>query len=599
MSERFVQSQIKRMLLFERLPEDQLQLISGAFQVLRFEPGAVVFREGQAAQGLFYFVSGRAVLTHWEPNSTGQTVEVPIGEVGQNQFLGENALFTQAQEHATLHIVESAVVLFLSRQSLASLVMARPELRLNLGLQHGDSQGVVKPLFKGQRSDEVVLQIFRRHWWSYARYAWIPLGLTTGLMVGSVLLGGPTVLTLGLSGLTLIFGAGLMYYLYTEWQDDSIIVTDQRVVRILNLWLGIQNSISEIPLDRVQEVSIITPQGDPFARWFSYGTVNVRTAGGIGNVSMTVIPHPTRVRDLIFEYREQVRRSVTDQSRREVDAEINRVLGLAVEGGPTGAVLASQSLPAEPQKDPGFSLNLLRTCYTDDSGNTVYRKHYTVWLAHVLPPLLVLLLSVALAGAAMMNALPGYNGPALGIALLTFIFGCVWGYLADWDWRNDQFIISDDTIRLIRKRPLWLQDEVDQIRLDKIDSVVSSVRGILNNVLDRGDVLISLLGDDQPKTMSAVPNPKSIQGEISQRLSQRRLNERKSYVEGQREAITEYLAAYHEKVSGAQPRAQAADDYTLARDVSPLPPQSLPEAPPKPIRDGVRPPRVPRMRPGE
>jgi len=598
MSERFVQSQIKRMLLFERLPEDQLLLVAGAFQVLRFEPGAIVFRESQPAQGLFYFVSGRGVLTHWEPNPSGQMVEVLIGEVGANQFLGESTLFTQAQEPATLHIVESAVVLFLSRERLASLVMARPELRLNLGLQHSDAQAVVKPLFKGQRSDEVVLQIFRRHWWSYVRYAWLPLVITTALIAGSVMLGGPTVLTLGLSGLTLIVGAGLTYYLYTEWQDDSIIVTDQRVVRIVNQWLGIQNSISEIPLDRVQEVNIVTPQADPFARWFNYGTVTVRTPGGVGTVSMAIIPHPTRVRDLIFEYRDQVRRSVADQSRREIDAEINRVLGLAVGSGPSGAVLAAQSPPA-PQEAKTFSINLLRTCYTNEAGNTVYRKHYTVWLGHILPPLLVLVISVVLAGAALMNALPGYTGPALAISFFVFVFGCIWMFLADWDWRNDLFILSDETLMFIRKRPLWLQDEVDQIRLDKIDSVVSSVRGIMNNILDRGDVLISLLGDDQPKPMSAVPNPKAIQGEISQRLSQRRLKERESFVEGQREAITEYLAAYHEKVSGVQPRAQAVDDYTVARDVSPLPPQSLPEAPPQPIRDGVRPPRVPRMRPGE
>lgn len=598
MSERFVQSQIKRMLLFERLPEDQLQLVAAAFQVLRFEPGAVVFREGQASQGLFYFVSGRGVLTHWQPNEQGLMVEVPVGEVGQNQFVGENALFTQAQEHTSLHIVESAVVLFLSRERLAGLVMSRPEIRLNLGLQRGDAHPVVKPLFKGQRSDEVVLQIFRRHWWSYVRYAWIPFLVTTVLMIGSVLIGGPSVLTLGLSGLTLIIGAGIMYYLYTEWQDDSIIVTDQRVVRIFNLMLGIQNSISEIPLDRVQEVSIVMPQADPFSRLFGYGTVAVKTAGEVGNISLTIIPNPTRVRDLIFEYREQVQRSVADQNRREVEAEINRVLGLAVEGGPVGAVRAAQNPTTQPTQ-PRFEFNLLRTCYVDDNGNTVYRKHYTIWLAHVLPPLLLLVASVVMAGAALAGLLPDYNGPVLLIALVVFVLSCGWLFLADWDWRNDIFIVSNQTVTLIRKRPLWLQNEVDQVRLDKVDSVVSSVRGVMNNLLDRGDVLISLLGDDIPKKMSNVPNPKSIQAEISERLGQRRQDERKSYAESQREAIAEYLAAYHDKVSGAQARPQLADDYTIARDASVLPSQRQPEAPPQPFRDGARPPRIPRTRPGE
>ena len=46
-----------------------------------------------------------------------------------------------------------------------------------------------------------------------------------------------------------------------------------------------------------------------------------------------------------------------------------------------------------------------------------------------------------------------------------------------------------------------VQAEVDQLRLEKVDSVVSSVKGLVNNLVDRGRVEISLIG------ISSVPAP--------------------------------------------------------------------------------------------
>lgn len=595
MAERFVQSHIKRLLLFERLPDPQLEMVANAFQVLRFEPGAVVFQQGQPAQGLFYFAAGRGVLTRWEQNEGGSPVQVPIGEVRANEFVGEAALFAQMQETATLHIVESSVVLFLSRQRLAMLVTEHPELRLNLGFQRGDQRRTVKALFKGQRDDEVVLQIFRRHWWSYGRYAWLPLLLAALFIVGALALAGPTPLGLGLIGLGLIVPSALMYYLYVEWQDDSIVVTDQRVVRIQNVLFGLQNSLSEIPLERVQEVGVSLPPSDPFARLFDYGTVTVKTSGELGNISMTIIPKPGQVRTLIFEHRDQVRRSVAEQNRREIQAEVNRVLGLGVEDAPVGAVAARQS-PVTDRRENGFVLAPLRTCFIDEHGNTVYRRHWTVWLGHILPPLVLLLAGLGLSGAALANLFPGSGGPALLIGLVIVVAGLIAIYLADWDWRNDHFILGEDAITLIRKRPLWLQAEVDQLRLEKVDSVVSSVKGLMNNLVDRGRVEISLIGSDAPKVMDNIPNPKAVQAEISQRLARQRQLTQRMFTENQRDAITEYLSAYHEKVAGAQAAPRVDNGYTIARDATPTLPDTRAEPPPRPMQDGVRPPRVPRVR---
>ncbi len=600
MPQPFIESHIRRLLLFERLPDDQLEMVANAFQVLRFEPGEVVFHQGQPGQGLYYFVSGRGLLTHREPDPSapGGSAETPVGEVKTNEFVGEQALFGQTIEPTTLRIVESAIVLFLSRDQMTALVIAYPALRTNLGFQRGDQHSTVKPLFKGQRPDEVVLQVFRRHWWSYARFAWIPLLLASALIVSAFMFIESPALALSMVGLALIVPAGLMYFFYVEWQDDSIIVTNQRAVRLINRWFGLESTISEIPLDRVSEVTVTRPPADPAARFFKYGTVTVRTSGDVGHLSLTTIADPNRIRKLIFTYRDQVRQSVSEQNRREIQAQVDRVLGLPPSDAPLGTVVA-QAPPSAP-KEQGW-VNPLRTKFINQEGQTVYRRHYTVWMRHVILPTLFIAASILFFGVSLFYDVPGLGNYAVVLAPVLIVVGLVWWYLADWDWRYDQFILGEEVLAFIHKRPLWLQDIIDQIRLEKVDSVVSNVQGVINKMLDRGTVEISLIGSDMPKLMDNVHKPKEIQGEISQRLSSIRTNAEQNEAQRQREAIAQYLAVYHEKIAGLEElNSQNASASSIARDASAqtraMPP---PEPPPQPIRDAVRPPRIPRSRPGE
>ena len=124
MPDRFVLSHIRRLPLFQRLDDEQLGLLSEAFQGARFEPGAVVFRQGEPSQGLYLFVSGRGLLVQ----TGADGVEQQVGAVGENQYINEAALFKPLVETASLCIVEPSVVLMLSRERLITVVASDPDL---------------------------------------------------------------------------------------------------------------------------------------------------------------------------------------------------------------------------------------------------------------------------------------------------------------------------------------------------------------------------------------------------------------------------------------------------------------------------------------
>lgn len=600
MNDRFVQSQIKTLPLFEYLSQEQFLLVAREFQVLRYEPGTLVLRQGQPSQGLMLFAGGRGMLTQYDING----VENTVGVVNAGDVLNEEAVYQQTVEPASLRIVETSIVLFLSRRKLLELVTQYPELRANLRIQRGQTERESgKRLFKGQRSDETVITVFRPHWWSYARHLWIPLLVGTLFIVGAILaLNSAPALAITLLGLGIIIAGVLVFYLYYEWQNDSIVLTDQRIVHIWVTLASFQRTVNEVPLDRVLEVNVTIPPASPTAQLFDYGNVFVKTAGDVANMTLRMIGKPRELQQRIFHQRDIQRQVNERKTQEEIRSAVEKALGIG--GGMTESTPAPAQGGHLPDKSSDLPFPLVRTRFINGEGHLVFRKHWTVWMGHITLPVLVMLVGPLL--FVLSVAIPGFPLPQtiiLPIAAVLVIIGAILYYMADWDWRNDMMILSDQSITFIRKRPLWLQNELEQIRLSQVDNVISDVTGITANLLNVGTIRVSLIGSDQTKSFRSIYDPQEIQAEISRRQAALRTNQQQGTMEQQRQVFAEYLAAYHQMApNSGVPGDPAASAYTQANQpIHEAPTSRQPtvdlEPPPPPVRDSVRPPRIPRLRP--
>ncbi len=575
---RFVQSHLRRLPLFARLDEEQLNAVASIVQVARVEPGTLLVQQGQPAQALFLFVSGRALLTR----RAADGVEEQVGSVGAGQYVGEETLYMERIEPHSLRVVESAVVLIIAKQALASLIAHSPTLRANIGMQPPELRRTVR-IFNGQREDETVHHVFKRHWWAFGRQLWFPLLIATALIVGAGLMAQTPALALVLLGAAVIIPGGIALFMYADWQNDCLIVTDQRVVKIEDVLFAFRKTINEVPLERAYEINADIPVTDPFARVFQYGTLIVKAGGGGSTIVMHTLPRPQQVLRMLFSERDRYRDDIARRSRETIHRDLDQALG---RGTP-----APVAAPTPVVSDRGFGP--LRTRWVESDGSIVYRRHISIWARHILLPLVILLASLGLAIAALLlPALQPISLVALAVAGGLFLFGAVLFYLADWDWRHDLLIVGLDTITIIHKRPLWLQNETEQIRLAQVDNVVSEVNGLLDNLLNRGTIRISLLGSDNrdAKRFYGIGDPQGVQGEISRRLAD--LHSTKAQSAIPREAIAEYLAAYHQMLTGQQQPASPPPASYSAPNISPPPA----DVPPPQVRDGSRPPGIPRVR---
>lgn len=446
------------------------------------------------------------------------------------------------------------------------------------------------PRFDEQRENEEVLILTRCHWWAFARTAWLPCLIMILMWVGAALIQAPLGALLVFLLSILLPGIALLY-LYREWRNDSVIVTDQRIIRISRTILTMSKQVTEIGLESVHEINFEIPPSDLFARLFSYGTVEIKTAGAQGNLELDFIPNPQRFQQIVIEDRQRYESRRAQQRHELARDELKSWLA--------GEAPAPLDHPADstapPQPKPGTN-GYLSACIEMTNGDIVYRKHLSVWAQRAMLPIAVIVFSLLLLLLTFTVVSDNMRALTFPLGFVSLLIGAVAYYWVDWDWRNDCYIISDDIITLVHKRPLFLQNLRDQILVERIDNVESASNGFLAAMMKYGDVRMSLIGADEHKMFHRVPNPQAIQQEISRR--QHSIAQRRSRLDAlqQRQILGEYLHALHEQTlnqeSSDEPQPLAEDADSQARRQRPAKPAALPAAldkKPKPYPPRFRP----------
>jgi NADH dehydrogenase len=109
------------------VPSELVQLNLGAPKAVaqaRFEPGDVVFREGDVGDRLYMILSGEAEIVR----GSGEGEQV-LARLGAGECFGEMALLSGATRNATARACSVLEVLSLHKRDLGPLLGGLPELR--------------------------------------------------------------------------------------------------------------------------------------------------------------------------------------------------------------------------------------------------------------------------------------------------------------------------------------------------------------------------------------------------------------------------------------------------------------------------------------
>jgi membrane protein YdbS with pleckstrin-like domain len=444
--------------------------------------------------------------------------------------------------------------------------------------------------------DETVVWNDRPHWLWFL----LPqLGLLFGLIALLALLSAFGVMSASAASLQLLLLVGLIYWpaavlFAINYFNDYYVITNRRVTRRDRRLLVWEQRL-DAPLEMVQDVTV---DAGLLGRLFDFGHVAVRTAAKIGAIQLIGVPQPEDVKNLILQERagvaaasrgqqkEVLRRGLVDGlglAQPVPDPDQVRALGAnvglpraATPGGRLRGLLwpgrrqRLQTLPGARKPKPGWLLRLTgplprRLRYVlvgppvpapkPNPGQIVWRKH---WINLVMRAgtaalsVIVLLLLLVVAFTPPGDILGAYQSGFVLVLLILLIPASLW-FLWDYvDYRNDIYVVTDEKIIDIERKPLGLASSRRESQLDRIQNVSSRQDGLLANILNFGTVEIQTAAMDAGFTFFMVGQPKQVQRIIFEKVDvYRRLQEEKALALRQRELI-EGLQVYHEMLRERQ-----------------------------------------------
>ncbi|MBI4032837.1 PH domain-containing protein [Candidatus Berkelbacteria bacterium] len=150
--------------------------------------------------------------------------------------------------------------------------------------------------FDGQRDNEDVIRLWRRHPWTTLRAALLVLGLTLGV-VASLQLAGASLVTSFLIGFWLIAVPLIVGYTWFIWWNGMYVLTNLRLIDIDQRRV-FHRTVSELPIDMVQDVTFDVR--GPVATLLNFGTVIVQTTGGGTTIELEQVTDPQSVQQAIL-----------------------------------------------------------------------------------------------------------------------------------------------------------------------------------------------------------------------------------------------------------------------------------------------------------
>ena len=273
---------------------------------------------------------------------------------------------------------------------------------------------------------------------------------------------------------------------FLDWENDHYFVTTERVVHIERIYFLFE-SRREASLDKIQDVTVELP--NPIANLLYFGNVVIETAGETGRIVFEMVPKPRKVQSTIFRLVPGMRDRVP---------------------------------PPPPPQQPFFShfaavfYHLLWAQYPKDKAIAVWRKHWWVLFTSLIVPIISLVgwvlawlvVSSIWGSARWLDALFG-----IGLAALL-----LWIAIVLVDWRNDLYVLTEDHVIDIEKRP-FIFEHRREANLGMVQDVSYSQPTFLHKLLNFGNLRLETAGTMGELTFDNVPHPREVQRTIFERLS--------------------------------------------------------------------------------
>jgi hypothetical protein len=542
---------LKKVFIFSGLSDERLARLAEQVEAISFDEGQLVYSEGDLADAFYIVLDGRIRL------STGMGSQKKDWDtLIPSDFFGEDQLLANYRTETAAVLLPSRV-LWLSRDNFLALLEEDPELSDMIRATAESRRLARRQNFQWLGRDESVYVIARKH--EFFLFLELILPILLGVTAIPVMVWGfasslPWLSVAGFVLLVLSIGAGI--WLWLDWRNDYYIVTSQRVVWLEKVIL-LYDSRQEAPLNTVLSKNTVFNQ--VLRMFINYGNLIVRTF--TGSIAMRRVYQPELLVRFIDGLQARARELARLAEAEKMEDLIRERLRLPPKKRLRPVLVVTPAVPAPPKRQSGLEkifTNFLKVRY--EKGDTItYRKHWFILLQKIWLPLLVLA-AVLIGIIVLARAFPdsGLVSPlTLSFFWTPVVIGIlIWAGYHYADWRNDVYVVTQDAILDIERKPLS-KEEKKSAPLANILSLEHTRKGILGLLLNFGNVIVNI--GVEKFDFYGVYNPAQVQYEISDRMYAQRRRKEEADAAKERERLVGWLAMYHRQVDKLEDIETEAD----------------------------------------
>ncbi len=352
--------------------------------------------------------------------------------------------------------------------------------------------------------------------------------------VASSVTGGSTVVTIGLLLVT-VLAAMVAFYIYFEWQDDFLVLTNQRVITFHRQLLGAHKQ-NQMAIADVQSVQGKTTSY--LEHWFGYGTITIQSATLGRNMMFINAGQPWAMRDAIGKRVKQVKDERSAQSWAGIIDQ--KVFGKPAPPPPPKPKPKSSSSASKKMKKPFFLSRpvkqkssrkqlasnvpgMLRVLGIPDNPHVEYndneeidsitwRRHWVFLILGIFKPTMLMLVGIA---AAITAIILNFIGVVLGIFLIIglLLISMLWLWWEFEDYINDPYVLNRKEVVDVEKKPFGPEDR-RSAGLGAIQNVNLNT-SFISRMFGFGDVFLDTAGAGGKFTFEGVPNPNEVVSTIN------------------------------------------------------------------------------------
>jgi hypothetical protein len=524
---------------FYDLEKEHIDLILDNAEMVFFPAEKMVYLEGSPASFLYILYQGRLEIMKEKHHALFQ-----LNSLRKGFSFGEDALTKSQKRRTSARAITDVILIKISKETLTQVGKGNTVFWKNINTIITSYDYLVsKTINLGK--DETVCYIGQPH----------PIIVVLKLIFALLAVFGLSILLIILfnSGLfaysVLLWGGGMLVvtalvwigWQFLEWSNDLFFFTDKRIINKQRSLFSYEIK-QETPISAIE---FVQARRSFLGRELDFGDLEIRTF--TGSMRLPFVPEIASVQHILTYLTERRKDLWEEEEKQAFENDIRERITQRASVRETGFEnhpnQSSSQIPSPDFTSKG----------SDDleaSIDIVYRTHWTILFAKMFIPVLLLASHMLLYLFLAVNQIEIIKNTAFNtILLINSIVLLSWSAYCFSNWRNDVYIITEDQLIDIDRRPFGMEEK-RTAPINNIQSIRYMRNGIFGLLFNFGTVY-TRIGDEE-FTFNNVHRPAEVQEALFTAKERFHRMEEDAEKRVQRKKAVDWIDSYHQIINEKQ-----------------------------------------------